>query len=255
MPSIKDEAVVLRQWEFSETSQTAWLLSRDSGLLRALAKGSRRPHAAFSGGLDALTRGRLVAIVKPSAELATLTEWDLQEVFWAPRRNLNAHYAGLYMADIVSQLINDHDPHPRIYDALVEGLRALDDGAAAISAALRVQWATLVESGYAPALDRDAQTGRPLDQARTYGFDPGAGGLVADPGAGWQGVWRVRSETVDRLRRLAEVDQSQGPTNAETDERACRMLAAWIAAVAGAEPRSQSAFLGEITPAGAPRRG
>ena len=255
MPSIKDEAVVLRQWEFSETSQTAWLLSRDRGLLRVLAKGSRRPHAAFSGGLDALTRGRLVAIVKPTAELATLTEWDLQEVFWAPRRVLAAHYAGLYMADIVSQLITDHDPHPKIYDALVQGLRSLEDGASIVHAALSVQWATLVEAGYAPSLDRDAQTGRPLEKARTYGFDPGAGGLVEDPGAGWPGVWRVRSETVDRLRRLADGLPESGSPGSETDERACRMLAAWIGAVAGGEPRSQSAFLGAFTPVRPPKRG
>lgn len=255
VPSIKDEAVALRQWEFSETSQTAWVLSRGHGLLRLLAKGSRRANSPFSGGIDALTRARLVAIIKPTTELATLTEWDLQEVFWAPRRSLRAHYTGLYMADIVSQLITDHDPHPAIYDALVEGLRALDAETSPVDAALRVQWATLAEAGYAPSLDLDAQTGSPLEPARTYGFDPGSGGLIADPGPSAPGVWRVRSETIDRLRRLSGRGPATQHTAPGVSERACRMLAAWISAIAGGEPRSQAAFLGTIPPVEPPNKG
>ncbi|MBL0921771.1 MAG: DNA repair protein RecO [Phycisphaerales bacterium] len=255
MPTIKDEAVILRHWEFSETSQTAWTLTREHGLLRLLAKGSRRPNSPFSGGLDALTRGQIVAIIKPAAELATLTEWDLQEVFWAPRRSLAAHYAGLYMADVVSQLITDHDPHPRIYEALVLALRALDDPAPVAATALQLQWAALAEAGYAPSLDRDARSGGPLAPARTYAFDPSAGGLTEDPGSGQPGVWRVRAETVLRLRQLALGSPPQPPQDPAADERACRMLAAWIAAVAGAEPRSQAAFLGVIPPSSTPKKG
>jgi len=40
VPSITDDAVVLRVWDFSETSQTVALLTRARGSVRGLAKGS-----------------------------------------------------------------------------------------------------------------------------------------------------------------------------------------------------------------------
>ncbi len=248
--------MVVRQWEFSETSQTALVLTREHGLLRLLAKGSRRPASPYSGGLDALTRGQIVAIVKPTSELATLTEWDLQEVFWAPRRSLAAHYTGVYMTDIASQLITDHDPHPRIFDALVDGLRALGETDACLRAALRVQWQSLVEAGYTPELRRDARSGAVLGASATYGFDPRAGGLVEDPGPRATGdVWRVRAETVDLLRAISAGGAKEGVDDALSMGRACRLLAAWIAAVIGAPPRSHEAFLGVIPATEPPKRG
>ncbi|HAC09503.1 MAG TPA: DNA repair protein RecO, partial [Phycisphaerales bacterium] len=52
MPTIRDEAVCVRHWDFSETSQTVSLFLRDHGLVRGLAKGARRERGSFSGGFD-----------------------------------------------------------------------------------------------------------------------------------------------------------------------------------------------------------
>ena len=90
MPTIRDEAICIRHWDFSETSQTVSLLLRDHGVLRGLAKGARRERGSFSGGFDLFTRGEIVAIVKPGRELATLTEWTLLETFPVLRREAPA---------------------------------------------------------------------------------------------------------------------------------------------------------------------
>jgi recombinational DNA repair protein (RecF pathway) len=42
VPPIIDQAIVVRLWDFSETSQTVSLFLREHGMLRGLAKGSRR---------------------------------------------------------------------------------------------------------------------------------------------------------------------------------------------------------------------
>ena len=65
MADVTDSAVCLRCWDYSETSQTVSLLTREHGILRGLAKGAKRPKASFSGGFDPLTCGQLVAIIKP----------------------------------------------------------------------------------------------------------------------------------------------------------------------------------------------
>lgn len=259
---MKDEGVVVRLWDFSETSQTAWVFTRGHGLVRALAKGSRRPHARFSGGLDLLTFGEAIAIIKPGAELAQLIEWDLREVFWAVRRRLEAHHAGMYLADLVGHVIHDHDPHPALFGALVDGLRRLERAASddpemlrrsALEAALRFQWAALAETGYRPELRTDVLTGRALAAARSYGFAATGGGLVEDPGpsgdapasrgSGASGgeVWRVRSETVEALRETERQwdEGGEGPLGSEESvERAARLLGRRLCVVLGREPGS-----------------
>lgn len=264
MSTIKDDGVAIRLWDFSETSQTAWIFTREHGLLRALAKGARRPRAPFSGGLDLLTRGELMAIVRPTSDLATLTAWDLLEVFWGARRSLPAHHASLYFADLVAHAITDHDPHPRLYDALLEGLRAVgeervrgaEEAADMAWTIATFQWATLVETGYRPVLGHDVGSGGALPEGETLGFDPAGGGLSSDPGPeGQRGAWRVRATTVECLRSLDAGERSR-PAGIEVDPavRSVRLLHAYLAHIAGREPPTAQPLLGVLS-ASIPRVG
>jgi len=118
---------VIRRWDFSETSQTVSLLTREHGIIRGLAKGAKRERGNFSGGLDLLAEGEIVAIVKPQVELANLTAWHLQRVHRAPRESLAANRAALYMVDLIHHMLIGHDPHPRAYQALSDALAELDE--------------------------------------------------------------------------------------------------------------------------------
>ena len=222
---------MVRLWDFSETSQTAWLLTREHGLIRGLAKGSRRPKAKFSGGLDLLTLGEAVAIIKPSSDLAEWIEWDLREVFRSPRRRLEAHHAAMRIAHIAGRVVIDHDPHPRLFAALLASLRRLEHAAEDDDATLRRSiaealtrffWAALAETGYRPRLQEDSVRGGPLAPAETYGFSATLSGLTSDPGPDADpnaGVWRVRAETVEALRET-ERQWAGGPVAPLGDSRA-----------------------------------
>ncbi len=260
MPTLVDQAIVIRVAEFSETSQTATLFLRDHGLIRGLAKGSRREKSRFSGGIEALTRGEIVAITKATTDLATLTEWDLQEVYWAVRRDLTAHRAGLYMADILQHAITDHDPHAALFDTMDSALRSLAQPGGHARAVLGFQWALLSETGYRPRLDADARAGAPLATATTYGFDAQAGGLVADPGNARPrpspgntpgptrsaSLWRVRSDTVEVLRRLEAGSPPDQLGSPETIDRAGRLLAAYLTQIMGRDLGTREALFGSL---------
>jgi DNA repair protein RecO (recombination protein O) len=205
MPTISDHAITLRQWDFSETSQTVRLLTREHGAIRGLAKGARRERGMFSGGFEVCTRGQLVAIVKPGRDLATLTEWRLLEVFPAVRRRLSANRAALLAADLVAHLLDDADPHPEVHDGLLTLLRRLETPGADGPALLAFQWLLLDAAGYAPRLDEDVARGGPLaGEAPVLGFRPDAGGFTADPdAAGAPGTWRLRRSTFEAVRAAA----------------------------------------------------
>ncbi len=235
MPTISDTGICIRRWDFSETSQTVSLFLRDAGIIRGLVKGAKRPGGAFSGGIDLLSLGRVAAIVKPTSELATVTEWHLLETFPALRESLEANRAGLYMADLIHHMLNEHDPHPRLFDAMLAALRALSEAPAAPHTLLRFEWALLCETGYRPQLDRDARTGQELPASGpTLAFSAGAGGVVSDTGE--PDRWRVRRETIELIRDVA----SGGSPEAEPGRwrRGARLLAAYIRQVLGTEPKA-----------------
>ncbi len=243
MPTIQDDAICIRRWDFSETSQTVSLLTRDHGIVRGLAKGAKRDKGTFSGGLDVLTRGRLIAIVRPGRDLAIITQWHLEERFSILRTNLGANRVGWYLADLIQHMLTEHDPHPAVYDGLVQALGDLADLPAIGRTLLRFQWLLLHETGYGPTLDRDVETGRPLPEHTTLAFSARAGGTVADNGAGDR--WRVRRETIELLRSAARGEIDPAAADATID-RANRLLAAYFRELIGAEPRSLKWSMGTI---------
>ena len=238
MPSLRDQAICIRHWDWSETSQTVSLFTRESGVIRGIAKGAKRERAPFSGGIELLTRGEVVAIAKPGADLATLTAWDLQETFPAIRTSLRSFHCAMYMADSVQHAIHDHAPHAALFDALLSGLRSL--GAAPdMAIVLSHLWATLIETGWSPELTRDVVSGEPLAGAPTYGFAPSLGGFTGErsplpaevsPGP----VWGVRSETLEILRGLA-AGRQPGDSGPEAIARAAKLLNAHLSFVLGRE--------------------
>lgn len=269
MATVVDQAVCIRQWDWSETSQTVSLFGREQGLVRAIAKGSKRgggEGGKFSGGLEVLTRGEMTAIIKSTPGLATLTAWDLQETFPALRTGLSSFYSGMYIADLVQHMVTERDPHPDLFDAMLVALRGLGAARRDRVAVLGFQWATLDATGYRPRLEEDVLTGEALGDARLYAFLPSLGGLSVEAakGGGEPGrvfhfspglgpvpagpVWRVRRETVGVLRTL---DQGANPGTLEHElpdeaiRRASRLLASYLRHVAGRDMASMAMLFGE----------
>ncbi len=235
MARLKDQAICLRHRDWSETSQVVWLLTQDHGLVRGLAKGSKRASpgsvARFSGGFEMLTLGQAVAVTRATWELASVTEWDLQQTFPHLRRDLAAQQIALYAADLAAHMIADDDPHPGSFAALLTLLHALGESDRAQAALLAYQHTLLTECGYSLELAADVRTHQSLATSRWYLFDPMAGGFTTsaavDTGAGSgpltaTGPWKARPQTLDVLRRAAGGNVDVVPP--DVAERANRLL-------------------------------
>lgn len=244
MPSVTDEAICIRHWDFSETSQTVSLLCRELGILRGLAKGAKRAGGRFSGGIDLLTRGQVVAIVKSGRELATLTDWTLIRSYRSLRQDLEVNRSAYYLADLVGRLFAPSDPHPNLFDALVTGLEALETPGTAPAVVLRFQWIALVESGQQPQLELSD------DGGTTLAFMPGQARFVARED-GEVGGWKIRRSTVDLLAGLA-ADPSiasiarLAAADPEIVRRANRFLAAYLRESLQTEPFAMRALFADL---------
>ena len=224
MAILSDTAICLRCWDFSETSQTVSLLTKEHGMIRGIAKGSKRDTGTFSGGFDPLTRGSIVARIKTNNDLATLTEWQLEHVWWTTRNNLDVNRGAIYMVDLVGRMLTDQDPHTNVYDILLEALNRMDSGHDIDWPLLRFQWALLVETGYKPTLETVCEN------EIVVAFSSSTGGVVEDTGE--IDRVRVRKETVNVLRMLEEGSSMQS-TEPETLRRANRLLAHYLRDIIG----------------------
>jgi DNA repair protein RecO (recombination protein O) len=187
----KDNAVVLRLTEFSETSQIVTLFTERSGQVRLIAKGVRRSTSKrFSAGLDQLEQGEVSYIPSHGeAQLGTLTDWTQRETFPGLRRELSRLYGGLYAAELAAALTEEYDPHPTLFAALTRVLAALaaksaDEPSAATSEvepvrALAIyQGALLTAIGYWPNFESCVECGRVRPRGAAAWFSSTAGGLL-----------------------------------------------------------------------------
>lgn len=244
-----DQAVCLRHREWSETSQTVLLFTQRHGIVRGLAKGSRRERAAFSGGFELLQLGEVGLILKPDSDLALLTEWDLLNPHSAIRLDHRAFVLALVAAELTASVLAVHDPHPEIFDGLLTLLDAASGAPAESPHALAVYLASLLrDTGQWPQLT--APTARDAD---AFAFNPARGRLEADaansiassdpfdPGSRHDAVWPIRSQTV---RYLDQLEQAGHPAaERATVLRGVRFLTAWLAYRAGRRPHSLKSFL------------
>jgi DNA repair protein RecO (recombination protein O) len=205
MPLARDRCICLRKTEYSETSQIVTLFSRQYGTFRAIAKGAHRRTKAgaskFDGGMDFLEVGEAVFTHDPGRDLATLTEWTLREGHLELRGTLRGMYLGLYAGELVGRLVEEHDPHPELFDRLEATLPELGTPRRE-EAFLAFQLDLLRETGYLAELSACVSCGRAVDAATTASyFSPGRGGVVCRD---CEGLVHDRNAIDPRLVRLAQ---------------------------------------------------
>jgi DNA repair protein RecO (recombination protein O) len=172
-------ALVLRTVEVFETSLVATLFTRDLGKVSVLAKGARRLKSPLQGGLDLLGVSDMVLFPKASEALDLLAEAVPVERFASLRRDLAALYAGYYIAELLIEMTDIHDPHPRLFDAARVTLRHLGDADLLTRRIMRFELACLRELGFLPAFDRCAQCGAPVEPiGNTVLFGEACGGVA-----------------------------------------------------------------------------
>lgn len=204
MPLVSDRSICLRKTEFSETSQILTLFTRTYGMVRLIAKGAHRRTKAgaskFDGGIDFLDLGQAVFSHDLARDLPFLAEWNLREGHLALRKTLRGIYLGLYAAEMVNRLIEEHDPHPELFDRLEATLPGLAT-ARREEIFLAFELDLLRESGYLPELFVCTSCGRAQDGRQPIYYSPSRGGIVC---RNCEGTVRDRNELDARLLRLLQ---------------------------------------------------
>lgn len=181
MPSEAADAIVLRSFDYGETSQVLHLFTRELGRVHGLAKGSRRLKSSFRGGADLLTIGRAAVYARRgAAELRVIGSFDVTEPLAGLRRRIARFAAGNHVAAILLAFTQEDQPHPELWDLAAAALRlaceADDDGADALAVGFEAM--ALRVLGFAPELGRCVNCARPARNVRTARLSALRGGLL-----------------------------------------------------------------------------
>jgi DNA repair protein RecO (recombination protein O) len=239
----KAEGLVVRGADWSESSRIATLWTRELGRVRVLAKGGRRPKSNFESALDLLTVCSIVLLRKSSGSLDLLTEAQVVRRYPRLRQDLQALYAGYYIAELLSDWTEDYDPHPVLYDETLATLADLGGATTGLRLA-RFECVLLQELGYFPSLAACAGCGNELSDSGLV-FSAAAGGMTCSACTRTKQDRRPISVEARRLwRELSESAEAWRGTWSPAARAELRQhLGHYVTTLMGRRPRSLS-YLG-----------
>ena len=156
---------VLHSYPYRETSLIVEVFSRDHGRVGLVAKGARRPASQLRGVLMAFQP--LFIDWSGGGEMKTLVraEWQGGQPLLGGQALLCAYY----LNELLMRLLPREDPHPTLYRAYGDALRALAAGEGQEVILRRFELALLQELGYGLQLDADAD-GVPVRPELRYAY-------------------------------------------------------------------------------------
>lgn len=174
----RDSAICLMAIDFSETSQVVHFLTRGGGVVKLLAKGSKRAKSKSGGAIDLLSEGDLLYSSSGTDTLGTLMEFAETTAHNDLRKSAAALNAALYMMELSGMMLAEGDPHPEVFDLLHSGLGRLARPAAGVEYILAYfQWRLLKHVGLLGELAVCVVCGTGLGGASsTRGMAPQAAG-------------------------------------------------------------------------------
>lgn len=124
MSLYRDVGVVVRTHKLGETDRIVTVVTQDSGRVRAVAKGVRKPGSRFGSRLEPLSHVQLQ--LYRGRDLDVVNQVELVEVSSGIRSSLEATTDALAMCEMVDQLSQDRAPAPHLYRMLVGALRQMN---------------------------------------------------------------------------------------------------------------------------------
>ncbi len=153
---VRTDAVVLRAFDYSETSTIATLLTRRDGVISVMARGARRPKSRFGATLQPMSYIQIVYYVKEGRTMQTLKEASYVQRFPELTRDLERVTVGLRMVELVRAMLHEGDSQPMVLKLLVQTFAWLNHADERIGNALpwfQLRLATLL--GFAPHIEKD----------------------------------------------------------------------------------------------------
>ncbi len=242
------EAVVVRASDFGEADRLITLLTPFNGLVRAVARGARKPKSRLGGNVDLLRH--IKASINEGRSLHSVSQVQSVSSLRGLHSGLEKMSTGIYMAELAERFSVEGGSNPALFNQLVRMLQVLD---AEPMHPLMSRWfemQVLRINGFVPTITQCVDCGTDLEP-QGHVFSPERGGIVCpDCRASESDVLLPASlNTVKLLRHMARAKwDAVRPLSPDEDElrQVGRILKEHLHFVLDRNVRS-TAFMDEVT--------
>lgn len=176
MPPLKTDAVVIKTFDFRETSIIATLYTRDFGKINAILKGIRGFPEKFASTLEPFSHNQIVFYKSRNSGLHLVSQCDLHENFASLRADITKITLASLMMELVDAVMPLEEVNQDVFNLSVDCLNAMRDCIYADKITTIFKIKLLILSGFKPHFDSCISCGeRIIGQGK---FSIELGGLI-----------------------------------------------------------------------------
>jgi len=123
---VKTEGVVLKTFDYRETSRIARIFTKDYGKISGVLKGIRKDPRKFGSHLDKFSVNEVIYYTSRKTDLHLISQCDLKQFFLAVRGDYKRNIAANYILELVDSIMQQEQKNLRVYRLMIDYLAELE---------------------------------------------------------------------------------------------------------------------------------
>lgn len=179
--SFVTDVINLKAYNLSEADKIMVMYSRERGLIKAVAKGVKKPKSKLGARMDLLVANTLM--LNKGKNLDVISQADAKNTFAQTRKDMDKILYSLYVSEVVHNFGVEGDPYSKeVYDLLYKTLEMISNSENKVDVMLNVlkfQLKIMSLSGFSVELETCLGCGRKIQSEEMY-FSQHAGGVFCN---------------------------------------------------------------------------
>ncbi len=172
----KTEGIVLKSFDFRETSRIATFFTRDFGKVKGVLKGIRKDPRKFGSSVDRFSLNDIVYYQYRNSDIHLISHCDMKDYYTGLRQDLKRMTAASYASELIDTVMAVEQQNVEIYQLMQDFLADLEATEDISKLVHMFQIKILSLSGFKPHLDSCVRCVEKISGATR--FNMRLGGLV-----------------------------------------------------------------------------
>ncbi|MCR5261944.1 MAG: DNA repair protein RecO [Candidatus Gastranaerophilales bacterium] len=201
-------AINLKSYDYGEADKIVMMYSKDKGLIRCLAKGSKKPNGKLCGRMDMFVANNL--LLTKGKSMDTVSQAEIVNSFFRIRQNTEKMFYSIYCAETIKNFGEENDENSDvIYDIFYSVLDRISNSTTEVEiilAAIRFQLKIMQVLGYNPEFNVCNVCREKIgDNYSKFSFEHG-GLICLNHKTSDEKLLRIHPKIKDFLKTLQETD-------------------------------------------------
>jgi len=173
---VKTEGIVLKNFDFRETSKIATFYTKDYGKVKGVLKGIRTNSKKFGSSIDKFSINNIVYYQYSKSDLHLISHCDLAQYFFPIREDYKRNMAANYITELIDYIMPSEHVNKEVYKLTIDALECLQEIKDVNKLIYAFQIKILALSGFSPHIDSCVKCNKPVEGK--VRFSMRAGGLI-----------------------------------------------------------------------------